>query len=200
VNGQKMAKSLGNFITIREFLKKNSPRVLRFFVIKTHYRSPIDYQERTILQAKRELEKIDEFVEKIRNSKFEIRNKSQILISKFQKEFEKAMDDDFNTPRALASIFNLVNKGNSLIAQNKLSPEDAREILKRLSEIDEVFNFIFWKRLEEKIPKEILKLVKEREGFRKTGQWQKADEIRKKIKQMGYWVEDTKKGPKIKKL
>ncbi|MDP2864283.1 MAG: cysteine--tRNA ligase, partial [bacterium] len=89
---------------------------------------------------------------------------------------------------------------NSLIAQNKLSPEDAREILKRLSEIDEVFNFIFWKRLKEKIPKEILKLVKEREGFRKTGQWQKADEIRKKIKQMGYWVEDTKKGPKIKKL
>lgn len=203
VNGQKMAKSLGNFITIREFLKKNSPRVLRFFVIKTLYHSPIDYQERTILQAKRELEKIDEFIEKLNMIKSQKENKKRFaksLVLRTEKEFRKAMDDDFNTPKALASIFNLVNKGNSLIAQNKLSPEDAREILKRLSEVDEVFNFIFWKRLEEKIPKEILKLVKEREGFRKTGQWQKADEIRKKIKQMGYWVEDTKKDPKIKKL
>ncbi|MBL7150091.1 MAG: cysteine--tRNA ligase [Candidatus Pacebacteria bacterium] len=203
VRNQKMAKSLGNFITIRDFLKKNSPRILRFFIIKTHYQSPIDYQEKAILQTKIELEKIDEFIEKLNMIKSQKENKKRFaksLVLRTEKEFRKAMDDDFNTPKALASIFNLVNKGNSLIAQNKLSPEDAREILKRLSEIDEVFNFIFWKRLKEKIPKEILKLVKEREEFRKTGQWQRADEIRKKIKQMGYWVEDTKKGPKIKKL
>ena len=200
VEGQKMSKSLGNFITIREFLKKNSPRLLRFFVIKTLYQSPIDYRERAILQAKRELEKIDEFIAKIRDTKSEIRNKSQFPISKLQTEFELAMDDDFNTPKAIAVIFDLVNKGNSLLAQNKLSTKDAREILKRLREIDEVFNFIFWKKPKEKISKEILKLIKERERFRKTGQWQRADQIRKKIKEMGYWLEDTEKGPKIKKI
>ncbi|MDP2864466.1 MAG: cysteine--tRNA ligase, partial [bacterium] len=106
VNGQKMAKSLGNFITIREFLKKNSPRVLRFFVIKTLYHSPIDYREGAILQAKRELEKIDEFIEKLNMIKSQKENKKRFaksLVLRTEKEFRKAMDDDFNTPKALAS-------------------------------------------------------------------------------------------------
>ena len=206
VEGQKMSKSLGNFITIREFLKKNSPRLLRFFVIKTLYQSPIDYRERAILQAKRELEKIDEFLDKCKTqnakSKTTIQNSKLIknLLLETKNKFELAMEDDFNTPKAIATLFDFINKGNSLFDKNQISSADAREILKRLSEIDKVFNFIFWKKPKEKIPKEILKLVKEREGCRKTGQWQKADQIRKKIKQMGYWVEDTKEGTKIKKL
>jgi len=219
VNGQKMAKSLGNFITIKDFLKENSPRVLRLFVIKTHYRSPIDYSEKEIEQVKKQLERIDEFVDKIQNSKtelpfmeakvkmrtkssspFEIRNKPKIQISKFQKEFEEAMEDDFNTPKAVAVIFDLINKGNSLIAQNKLASADARDIFKFLREIDSIFNFIFWKRPKVKIPKALLSLAKQRQEYREQELWQKADEIRKQIKEMGYWIEDTKKGPKIKKI
>ncbi len=201
VKSQKMAKSLGNFITIREFLKEHSPRLLRLLVTKTHYRSPLDYNDNLILQTKRELEKIDEFIEKIQSTKSKIQNKSKFQISKYEKEFEKAMDNDFNTSKALASVFNLINKGNSLIAQNKLSPENAKEILKRLRKIDEVFNFIFWGRPEKKkIPENILRLVKAREEYRQKKQWQKADEIRKKIKKKGYWAEDTKEGTKIKKL
>jgi len=225
VKGRKMAKSLGNFITIKDFLKKYSrppwgrgspsaaARILRFFVLKTHYRSPIDYSEKEIEQVKSQLERIDEFIEKIRNSKFEIRNpegkpsasygagKSQILISKFQKEFERAMVDDFNTPKAIAVIFDLVNKGNSLIAKNKLTPADARDFLKFLRKVDKIFNLIFWgKRVAPKIPSFIKKMVREREEARKSGDWKLADEIRRKIKQMGYWVEDTKEGPKIKKI
>jgi cysteinyl-tRNA synthetase len=66
VKGRKMAKSLGNFITIKDFLKRNPSRLLRFFIIKTHYRSPIDYNEKSILQTKEESQRIAEFVEKIK--------------------------------------------------------------------------------------------------------------------------------------
>jgi cysteinyl-tRNA synthetase len=199
VKGQKMAKSLGNFITIRDFLKTNSPRILRLFVIKTHYRSPVDYSEKEVEQVKRQLEKIDEFIDKIQNSKLKTKNdNSKFKILKFQKQFEVAMEDDFNTPKAVAVIFDLVNEGNYLIAKNKLSPTEAKEILNFFKKIDKVFNFIFWKKPKEKIPEEILKLIKEREGYRKEGNWRRADEIRKKVKEMGYWVEDTKEGPKIK--
>jgi len=200
IKGQKMSKSLGNFITVRDFLKKHSARLLRFFILKAHYRSPLDYNEKEIEEIKRQLAKIDEFIDKLQSRKFKIRNKSEIPISKFKKDFEKAMEDDFNTPKALAVIFNLVNQGNSLIAQNKLTLTEAREILKFLREFDKFLNFIFLKKVKEKIPKEVLKLVKEREEARKKKNFKRADEIRKKLKQMGYWIEDTKEDPKIKMI
>jgi len=204
VKGRKMAKSLGNFITIKDFLKENPPRLLRLLVVKTHYRSPLDYNEKLLSQTKKELERIDEFIDKCKNRsvrKSSGRWKScHGLIVRFEEKFEKAIEDDFNTPKAIAAIFELVNQGNSLISRNKLSPTEAKEILNVLKKVDKVFNFIFWEKSKEKIPKEVLKLVRERESYRKSGQWGKADKIRKKIKELGYWIKDTKDGPKIKKV
>jgi len=211
VKGVKMAKSLGNFVTIKDFFKTHSTRILRLFVLKTHYRSPIDYSEKTIGEIKKQLERIDEFIDKIKNTKQKSPKENlrlptgqakivKNLILKTKGEFEKAMGDDFNTPKAIAVIFDLVNRGNSQISQNKLSQAEARNILEFLKEIDKVFNFIFWKKPKEKIPGNILKLVKEREKYRQQKKWQKADEIRKKINDLGYQIEDTKEGPKIKKL
>jgi cysteinyl-tRNA synthetase len=203
VKGEKMAKSLGNFITIRDFLKSlgsQADRILRFFVLKNHYRSPIDYSEKTISQTEKEIERIDEFVEKLKRSDFPRRSDlKKIETSKFQREFELAMDDDFNTPKAIALVFNLINKGNSLIAQDKLTSLEAKNILNLLREIDKIFNFIFWEKPKEKISQNVLKLVEEREKFRKEKSWKKADEIRQKIKKLGYKIEDTGKGPKVKK-
>ncbi len=202
VKSQKMAKSLGNFITIRDFLKKNSARVLRLFVIKTLYQSPIDYQERAILQTKRELEKIDEFIDKVKNQKLKAKttNKKLKLLPKIESEFEKAMDDNFNTPKALASVFHLISRGNYLFDRGKLTSTDAKDILNFLKKIDKVFGFIFWKKPKEKISEKILKLVKEREKYRKLKKWKEADNLRKKIKKQGWWVKDTKKGPKLKAI
>jgi len=198
VKGQKMAKSLGNFITIQDFLKKHSPRLLRLLIIKAHYRSPLDYTEKAALQTKRELEKIDEFLEKLKTTK--TKNSQSKLLKATKKDFEKAMEDDFNTPKAIASVFELINKGNSLMAKAKLGTNEAKDILKFLKEIDKVFNFIFWPKQKEKIPKTILSLIQQREKARKDNDFKKADELRKKIKKLGYWVEDTKEGPKIKKI
>lgn len=203
VGGVKMSKSLGNFITIEDFLKQNSPRILRLLVIKNHYRSPLDYSEKEIKGTKKQLARIDEFLNKlneIRGTKKERKSQLEKIILKFQGEFEKAMAADFNTPKALALLFEFITKGNQLLDRNKITFAGAQKILKFLKQIDKVFNFIFWEKPKIEIPAKILKLVKEREEYRKKGNWQKSDEIRKKIKEEGYWVEDTKEGPKIKKI
>ena len=211
VKGQKMAKSLGNFITVRDFLKKpltqgrgEGARVFRFFVLKSHYRSPINYTEKAIAQTKKELERIDEFVEKIKGQNFKVTTKIQNskiiknLVLRTQKEFAKAMDDDFNTPKAKACLFQLVNRGNQLLDKGRITPAGAKEILGFLKKIDKVFGFIFLKKPRRGIPEKVLKLVKEREKYRKEKEWKKADEIRKKIQNLGYRVEDREKGPKLK--
>jgi cysteinyl-tRNA synthetase len=201
VRGQKMSKSLKNFITIREFLNKYSPRLLKFFVIKHHYRSSIDFDEEKLFQAKKELEKLDEFVEKISKFKFKIKkSKFPIDVKKYERKFILAMDDDFNTPRAVGILFELIRKANQRILRESLTQKEAEKILSFFKKVDQIFGFIFFKKPKEKIPQKIIELVKEREKLRKEGNFKKADEIRAMIKEMGYWIEDTKEGPKIKKL
>ena len=202
INGQKMSKSLGNFITIREFLNKHSARLLRFFVLKSHYRSPLDYSEKAILQTQNELERIDEFLEKLKTQKSKVKTttqKSKLKIDKFKNKFEEAMDDDFNTPKAMAVIFELIREVNPMLDKNQITKNEAKQILDFLKSIDKVFGFIF-KKEKIKIPNKIRKLVEKREKLRKQKKWEEADRIRKQIEKLGWQVQDTKKGPKIKKI
>ncbi len=216
INGQKMAKSLGNFITIKEFIQKYSSRILRFLVIRSHYRSPLDYNDGLISQIKKELERIDEFVDKLKNindSKKLDSKKITSLLLKTEKEFDSAMEDDFNTPKALSSIFNLINGVNILIDTNEINSNNANYILSFLRKIDQFLGVelnigkISWKinleaktKISVKIDIKIMNLVELREKYRKEENWQKADEIRKEIEKLGYQIEDTETGPKIKKL
>ena len=202
IEGRKMSKSLGNFITIRELLEKESPITLRLLVIKNHYRSPIDFSHKFLLQTKKEIEKIDEFLAKIQKlaKKGYSKKSGSRLIKKIEKDFDNAMDDDFNTPLALSTIFKLVNRGNKLLDENKLTSGDAKEILSFFKKIDRIFTLDLTKIKKIKIPQEIKKLVKTREDYRKKGHWKESDKIRKKIKELGYQVKDTERGPEIKKL
>lgn len=220
VKGEKMSKSLGNFVTIRDFLAspKSAPggrrrvnqraRLLRFFVLKTHYRSLIDYSEGILQQSESELGRLDEFVDRLRE-KSEIQNpKSKTnsirqLADKMQNPklaFDKAMEDDFNTPLAVSILFDLIREGNSLMDAGKLSKADAKTILDFFKQIDEFFGFIFWRRGKQTIPAEIQKLAAEREKYRKQKNWAKADELRKQLEQLGWVVEDTPPSYKLKKL
>ena len=200
INGQKMSKSLGNFITIKEFLNKHSARLLRFFVLKSHYRSPLDYSEKAILQTQNELERIDEFVEKIQNAKFKMQNDNpKFKIGKFKNKFEGAMDDDFNTPKAIAVIFELIKEVNPMLDKNQITQKEAKQILDFLNSIDKVFGFIF-KKEKIRIPKNVQKLVERREKLRQQKKWEEADKIRKQVEDLGYEIQDTPSGPKIRKL
>ena len=202
VKGEKMSKSLGNFVTIRNFLKEHPARLLRFFVLKTHYRSPIDYSAELLQQAENELQRIDEFVDRLRG-KFQVSNlkvQANPKLKRLKSSFENAMEDDFNTPLAISILFDLIREGNSLLDQNKMSKADAKAILAFLKEADEFFGFMFWGREKHQIPAEIQKLAQEREQYRKQQNWAKADELRKQIESLDWLLDDTPSGPKLKKL
>ncbi|MGA2417805.1 MAG: cysteine--tRNA ligase [Candidatus Staskawiczbacteria bacterium] len=199
VNGQKMSKSLGNFITISDFLKRCPANYLRFFVIKNLWRSPVDYSESVMIEVKSTVEKIEEFLRKIRNTKSEAKNNSKIL-AKFKKDFYGELDDDFNTPKAFAVMFEFMKKANELLNKNLLSKKDASEIYKFFVEINDIFGIIDFKKTNRTIPAEIKKLVKERELARKNQNWQKSDELRAKIEKKGFLVEDTKSGPAVRNI
>ena len=185
VGGTKMAKSLGNFITVKSFLEKYSPRLLRFIILKNHYRSPFDYTEKSIRQAEKELEKIDQFVDKIRLTK---NTKKQNDLN-CEKDFRQAVEDDFNTPKALGIIFKLIKADKA-----------TRSSLNFLKEADKFFNFIFQKEAKSRPQEKVLKLTKLRQKHRDQKNWQKADEIRKRVERLGWLIEDTVTGPKLKKI
>ena len=201
VEGVKMSKSLGNFITVQDFLKKHSPRVLRLLVLKAHYRSPIDYSEKLIFQVERSLERIDEFVGKLKvlsSSKRDLRHTG--FLKEVRERFKKALEDDFNTPKAIAILFSLMTRSNALFAKGNLSSKDKEAIISFLKEADKIFGFIFFAKAKIVIPAVILKLAGEREKFRKAKEWQKADKIRKELSKRGWLIDDTFKGPRLKKI
>ncbi|MFH1820358.1 MAG: cysteine--tRNA ligase [Candidatus Nealsonbacteria bacterium] len=197
VKGKKMAKSLNNFITIQDFLKIHSPRILRLIILEHHYRSPLDYKDDLLIQAEKEIERVDDFLRRLKQVDHK-KEKNRHLVLEAEREFEKAMEDDFNTPRAMAALFNLITRANSMIDQDALTGADVKSILQFLKKFDRVFNFIFWPQKEKKIPREIIILAKQREKYRKSKEWQQADQIRQKIKTLGWQVKDTEKGPELK--
>lgn len=187
VKGQKMAKSLGNFIAIKDALKKYDAKVLRFFYLSAHYRSPIDFSEKSLEQAKSSLERLNDFIAKAKDSSDK---DDKELIEKTKREFQKYMDDDFDTPKALAVIFDFVKEANKKGAGKK-----SYELM---LEFDRIFNVFTAE--ETILSPEIKKLVAEREKARKNKNFEKADKIREELRKKGYLLEDTKEGVRVKRL
>ena len=203
VNGQKMSKSLGNFTTIRDFLKKHKPEILRFIIFSNHYRSPLDYSDKLAREAKSNLEKLEEFLNKLRKTTKKLNglNTDFKQFNEFKKNFFKALEDDFNTPEAKGLIFGFISEINKKIDRKQISLKESKEIYNFFKEINKIFEFLNFKKIEKKeiLSGNLKKLVELREKYRKQRNWQKADEIRKEIKKLGYQIEDTPEGSKTKK-
>lgn len=202
INGRKMSKSLKNFITIRGILKEYPAEALRFMVVSSHYRSPIDYKENLIKQSEAAVQRIGELLNKLKRiSESGITNHElgiEEIIEKTKKSFEEKMDDDFNTPEALAVLFNFIRVINGFIDGGSLDRKSAERVIKFLKETDEIFGIL--PKEESKIPEEIRQLVQKREELRKQKEWSEADKIRKQIHSSGYSIDDTLYGPLVKKF
>jgi len=190
VNGQKMSKSLGNFITIEEFLKKYKPIVLRFLILNHHWHSPLNYNEESIQASIGGLQNIFEFLEKI---KLILKSKNfgqkNFLLSPFEKKFKNALFLDLNTSLAIAVLFETINEANkNLNLLNKKSVLDIYNFIKKC------LNVLTLDIKEPKIPLEIQALIKQREKLRANKQFMQADDLRNKILSLGYNIEDTKNG------
>ena len=203
VNGQKMSKSLNNFIIITDILNRCSVANLRFLVIKNLWRSPVDFSESGLMEIKSLSEKIEEFLRRLKalkNIKIDRRqqSKNQKIIKDAKTNFYNELDDDFNTPKAFAVLFEFMKTINQFLDDNILSKKESSEIYKFFEDINKIFGIIDYKRVNQIIPIKIKKLAKDREKFRKNQEWEKADETRKEIEKQGYVIEDKKDGVVIK--
>ena len=232
VNGEKMSKSLGNMINIKDLLQKWDPEVIRLFLSQAHYRSPPDFNEKALKDAKKGLLKIHRLKEKLENFsnnlKFDEIDKKIIspqdksylkIVEEFKKKFEKAMDDDFNTPLAVSSIFEFVNKSNKFFETNiKLDSSVYSYALGIFTKLGKILTFFQQNLVERKDEKGLLEkvyeiaykydkgvkentvenliglLLKIREKARNSKDWKTADSIREDLDKIGFEIQDTSKG------
>src|SRR3989338_1081781 len=197
VGDQKMSKSLNNGITIQDFLKRHSVQQLRFLIAKNLWHSPMNYSESIMIEVKSGLEKMEEFLRKLKmqKSKGKITSQNAKLLKKVKTDFYGALDDDFNTPKAFAVLFDFIKEANSILQNNNIGKKEAGDIYQFFMEINKIFGIFDPKKLvQSPIPGEIKKLLQERELHRKTAEWQKADEVRREIEKYGFSVQDTPDG------
>ncbi|MEK7192136.1 MAG: cysteine--tRNA ligase [Patescibacteria group bacterium] len=195
VGGEKMSKSFKGFITVREFLKQYPAIILRQIIASHHYRSSVEYSEALVEQAKNSLLNTQEFLiklETIRKGAGAKENKlmAEWALANADQKFHAAMQDDFNTPEAMAALFNLINEINKNIWE--LNKKQAVAVSKFLRQKLKIFKIDL--KLP-KIPSKIKKLVQQRELFRSNKQFIQADRLRKEMEGLGYVIEDSPIGP-----
>lgn len=191
VDGQRMGKSKNNFYKLEDIKAKGfSPMDLRLFLLSGHHRSQINFTWEALKQAHSNLEKINNFIFYLHHN-IQFENKSSELnidIENYQKLFEKAMDDDFNTPAALSVVYNLINEINQKTRNNKIDSNEAKKLILFWKKINRVLGLVLTNKIE--IPEEIKKIAEERKTARQEKNFQKSDELRSKIATLGYLIED----------
>ena len=199
INGQKMAKSSGNFITVEETLKKYSVDTIKMFFLSSHYGSPIDFSDDALKDAHKALDRFDilfwKAYEIIKDK--DVKTKEADFIKKHKQGFMTAMDDDFNTPKALASLFELVSDTNKYIDQKKNTRDYINVIYSAVDTLEDLGKNIFGlflKEAEKKLTEHEEHFLEERKKARAAKNFKRSDELRKLLKEKGIAVEDTKDG------
>ncbi len=191
VNQKKMSKSLGNFFTLREVLKLYNSETVRYFILSSHYRSPLNYSDQNLNNAQAALSRFYIALRDLPEARYEE--------NKFEQRFYKAMDDDFNTPLALTALFDIVKEINRLRDINKLT--DAARLGATLKHLGNVLGILqqdsetFLHSYVDIDKSQLIEnLIKERDIARSNKNWSQADKIRQQLIAMGIELEDTPEG------
>jgi len=206
VNGQKMSKSLGNFFTVRDISKRYDLEVVRVFMLLAHYRSPINFSDELLEQAKNALNRLYNFKSRIND----IKNNTSIKLKKeeisflnkiddYRQKFIDAMDDDLNTAGAMGVVFDFVKDVN-IITSNNASSEFAFQVAKFFDELTGVLGILFKENINYELDSEIEEMIKKRQEAREKRDWVTADRIRDELSARGIILEDTPQGIRWKKI
>ena len=201
INNEKMSKSANNFFTVREIADKYGYEPIRYFMLTAGYRMPLNYTVDLIESCKNSLERMYTCRDNLDFAIEHAHGTDTALAAKCEEartKFKTAMDDDLNTPDALAAIFDLVKDINTLSdASDKATLETAA---KTFDELTGVLGLLYNRKKTDAIPAEVTTLVEERAAAKKAKDWGRADAIRAQLTEMGWSVTDTAQGPKIAKL
>jgi cysteinyl-tRNA synthetase len=226
INEEKMSKSLGNFFTVREILAKYQPKIVRFFMLNTHYRSPLDFDDSKLEMSKKSLERLENAIAGLQgflNSslakeasvgpKGKTEEKLEEFLKQIKDNFIKAMDDDFNTALAIAQLFDLSKEINTLVnnlLQNKGTVNTATvEVLVKVKDeflaLGDVLGLLNDNATsadnQDELVNGLLDLIIDiRQTARSNKDWGTADKIRDSLKEVGIVLEDSPQGVRWKKV
>ncbi len=206
VGDDKMSKSLHNFFTIKDVLKEYDPLVVRFFLLNTHYKKIIDFSEQALNEAKQALARLQNTLDNTRKT---LESADPVLSDDFidaankaLQNFDEAMDNDFNTRDAIASLFDFSKEVNKYLEAGAVSKASAEAIIVTFEEIDDRLTLFRAESslADEMIDAHVRALIEEREQARAQQNWARADEIRDILREKGIGLEDTPDGVKLKRL
>jgi len=212
IDNEKMSKSLGNFVTVKDLLKRAKPAAVRYFMLSAHYRSPLNFSEETIRQAENSIERIVNChvnlthrlaalgsrgaaeAERARATGSTGEPELDRRIAEIRERFHAKMCDDFNTPDAVTALFDLVSEANQALKREVLSGAVIRVLLDELEAIDRVLGFLPPADAAKLEDEEVERLIAERTEARRNKNWARADEIRDLLAERGIILEDTPQG------
>ena len=203
VDNQKMSKSLGNFFTVRDIAKEFSLDVVRLFMLSVQYRNPINFSRDLIQQAAVALQRLRTALDRLKEAPVadapaEDEQAFWDALSGYRDRFNEAMDDDLNTADALGVLFDLARAANTFVSVPRTKAA-IQAVTKAYTELLDVLGLLP-RQSEEEFPAEVLALLEERQQARKDKNYARADQIREQLKALGYAIEDSRQGAKLKKL
>ena len=205
IDNEKMSKSAGNFFTVRDILKEFAAEDVRFFMLSAHYRSPLNFSRDMIAQAHSSLMRLYTARDQLRfllehAKERDLTSEEKAFVERVHENaahFDEAMDDDLNTADAIGALFSLVQDAN--VSLNADSAKEAvQTALDTLLSLCDVLGLLMQK-AEDTLPENVQALVDARAAARKSKEWKRSDELRDEIKALGYIVEDTAQGQKVRK-
>ncbi|KOP72287.1 cysteine--tRNA ligase [Cytobacillus solani] len=200
IDNEKMSKSLGNFVLVHDIIKNHDPQVLRFFMLSVHYRNPINYSEELLESTKASLERIRTSYQNLKHrqeASVNLTDNNEEWLGKIialHEEFIKAMDDDFNTANGISVLFELSKLANYYLMEKNTSVQVIVAFAKEFEELFHVLGLSLDFPKEELLDEEIDRMIEQRNQARKERNFQLADEIREKLKEMNIILEDTPQG------
>jgi cysteinyl-tRNA synthetase len=198
LKGEGMHKSVGNVVYLKDLLSEGwDPLTIRFFLVSSHYRDPVDLTEDSLRQADTSRKRVQDLVSRLMDGEPNPTAEEAKLASDLIEGFTTAMDDDLNTPRALASLFTLVKEANLLLDRGP-GGGPGSPLLEALGRIDAVLGFLSFEKAA--LTPELAALVEKREEARRGGDYPLADRIRAELLKNGVEVEDTPSGPRLHRL
>src|SRR5690625_3594379 len=199
IDNEKMSKSLGNFVLARELIEQHDPNIIRFFMLSVHYRSPINFYDELIVSAKNSFERIETAYQNLEHRKQVSLDLAPGTdewldrIATYKDEFEAAMDDDFNTAKAISVLFDLTREANMYLQEDQTSTKVLTAFQEQLATLLNVLG-VELNPEAELLDEEVESLIAEREEARKNRNFQRADEIRDLLKEKNIVLEDTPQG------
>ncbi|MCY7485963.1 cysteine--tRNA ligase [Paenibacillus alvei] len=204
IDNEKMSKSLGNGVTVQQLRKQYNPGALRYFMLSTHYRNPLNFSAEAMEQAEKSVSRIENAVANVRHALASLKadrsmqedpNEAiQAKVVSILETFDAKMQDDFNTADAITAVFEWASEANSYLQQSDaLAAGDLEALLDAFEAMNGVLGLVLDKD-EELLDEEIERLIQERNDARKAKNWARADEIRDLLTEQGIVLEDTPQG------